>query len=201
MSKNIKLKINAVSGKIDLQCPEEYFETAMEQCTLFVSSFPRSTSVEEKLSNEKLPDSSRELPGNSGLDNSISPPKDEVGKPKRTRSKSSKPPSYTRIDLKLSDEQARELRRFYSEKAPSNQNDIVCVVAYKLKEFLNKDSFSVDEIFSGIQLLEGVQTPRNLKAVFKNTFDQGNGVFDSGEFKANFATDDYVNLKLPKAKD
>ncbi len=196
MPKTIKLKLNAASGKIELHCPEEFFETAMEQCIKVIDAYPYTGQVSQRSNFEpsKTVDTAHDETGASDDLQVAEKPKE---KPKRSR----KPPNYTPVDLGLSDEQARELRSFFSEKKPRKQNDIVCVVACKLKEFLGKDVFTVDEIFSGIRFLEAVKVPKNLSAVFRNTANDGNGIAEGNNFTANFATDDHVRLKLPEVKD
>jgi len=196
--KTVKLKMNASSGKVDLQCSEDFFEDAMSQCIDVISTYQKTRFDEravKKSVTTKAPSKKFNEKDETEEDTS------SANAPKKTRSKSGKSANYNQIDLKLTDEQARDLRSFFEGKSPKNQNDIVCVVAFKLKEFLNKDDFSKDEIFSGIRLIPGVKTPKNLRAVFQNTMDQGNCSVEDGKFIANFATDDYVNLKLPESRE
>jgi hypothetical protein len=110
-------------------------------------------------------------------------------KPKRSPGKA---PDYTTVEIELSDDQKRELKAFYNEMAPKKQNDIVCVVTHKVKQLSDKDTFTVDEVFSLLRLIGGIKIPRNLTAVFGNIVSEGNGAKDKGSFVANFATDDYI---------
>jgi len=199
MSKNVRLKMNARDGSLSLQCSEAFYETAMEQCLNIISAYHEvgpllndKTSIHsEGIKESKKPKGDDVIPDASSK---------ETEKPKRQRSVSGKAPNYTQVDLGLSDEQCRALKSFYEEKQPQNQNDTVCIIAFKLKEFLGRNEFSVDDIFSGLRIVGGVSIPRNLLAVFKNISYKGYGVYGNSKFTANFATEDYVNLELPARK-
>ena|GEM_PF-6771571 len=197
MPKTIRLKMNASSGKIDLQCSEEFYEDAMSKCIEIVTVFSeKKRQLKGKTADTKI------FTSNTEEIEVETPPNAETSKkPTKTRSRSGKPPNYTKVDLNLSDDQKREFKEFFELKAPKTQNEIVCVVTSKLKEFLDQDNFSVDEVFSGIRLIGAIQTPKNLKAVFANIESQGIGIFTDGKLNANFATDDFVKLKLPKKKE
>ena len=199
MPKSVKLKMNASSGKIDLQCAEDFYEEAMEQCIAVISTFQKQMSVPQQRKSEGV--SSKPSPKVADVRVDTVDEENAAEKPKKARAKSGKAPNYNRVDLNLTEEQARELRKFYEDKMPKRQNDIVCVVAHKLKAYLNKEDFSVDEIFSGIRLIPGVKTPKDIRAVFKNTMDEGNCDVVDGKFIANFATDDHVTLSLPVTKE
>jgi len=136
MSKNIKLRLNAQKGAINLQCSEDFYESAMEQCLQIISAYhqvvPKIKNASTKKDDVILVESSKSESSKSDVN---------VGKPKRQRSTSGKPANYNQIDLGLTDDQSRGLRAFYTEKAPKNQNDTVCVIAFKLKEFLNQELY------------------------------------------------------------
>lgn len=193
MSKNVKLEINASIGKVKLQCSEEYFEDAMGQCIELITKYQGKENTPHKYNSNELNSAKAEVKEDNPIKEEV-----KVEPPKRTRSKSGKTPNYSVVDLGLSDDQKRQLREFFLQKSPSRQNDLVCVVAAKLKEIKGKDNFSCDEIFSALRYLPEVATPKNLRAVFQNIMNEGNGEFADGCFVANFATDDHVRLNLPK---
>ena len=200
MPKNVRLKLNAREGSINLQCSEDFYESAMEQCQNIISTYFRMVPVEtDKLTKSTKSDEKILVPGQT---TTVPATKTEPIKPKRQRSPSGKPANYTQVDLGLTDEQSRELRAFYKEKEPKTQNDIVCVVAFKLRKFLSRDVFTTDDIFSGLRIIGGVTTPKDLRAVFKNISNKGYGAYGDSKFTVNFATEDYVTLELPvKKKD
>lgn len=121
-----------------------------------------------------------------------------LAKPARTRSRSgSKLTNWKLVDLNLSTEQIADLRSFFEAKGPVTQNDMVAVVAVKLKEHLKRDQFVGDEIHSALKLV-GRPTPKDLRAVFKNMKQDGIADADGTTLYANSYLDDYVHYRMKK---
>jgi len=126
-----------------------------------------------------------------------SPVPEEEGAPKspevRKRSKGpSKIKAYDLVDLGLSTDQRNSFRDRYTEKNPAQQSDMVAVVGYLLKEFMNKNSFSQNEIHSAIKIVNK-PTPKNLLAVFGNMKRDGIADYADSKVVINSLTEDYVN--------
>lgn len=100
------------------------------------------------------------------------------------------------VDNLLSEEQRTHLREFYSQKAPSKQNDQVAVLAHKLKQMLGRSGFDGNEIYTAFQVV-GTKTPANLAGVFGNMTALGFGKVEDKKWIPNFKSDDLVNHDLP----
>jgi hypothetical protein len=122
-----------------------------------------------------------------------------AGKPEKKRRGSSgggKTANWKIADLKLSEPQIEELKAFFIEKQPKGQNHEVAVLAFKLRDLLNQDTFDGNEIHTALAIV-GRKTPANLTAVFNNM--KAARIADSKDRKlvVNFLTDNLVKHSLP----
>jgi hypothetical protein len=69
----------------------------------------------------------------------------------------------------------------------------------KLKEFMQKSSFSGDEIHSAFKVVN-LPTPKNLIAVFGNMKRDGRANYVDNQVVINSHTEDYVNYTMSSSK-
>ena len=188
----VKLMINLNEGVMDIESDVEFFERVADKAEILLSSFGKNKFEKNTLSENKKAEDVN--------DDSLETDKSETtsNKPsKRKRSSSSASANWSMVDNLINEEGRNSLKKFYNEKSPSNQNEQVAVLVYKLKELTKRDGFDGNEIYTAYQIV-GKKTPRNLNAVFGNMASSGLGSQEDKKFKNSFVADDMVKLDLPR---
>ena len=117
-------------------------------------------------------------------------------KPKRSKSKGpAKVRTYKIVDLGIGSGQRQEIKKFFEEKGPKGQSNEVATLAFALKEKMNKNTFSCDEIHSAFKIANR-PTPKNLIAVFGNMKRDGIAGYENNEIHVNSFTEDHVNFHM-----
>lgn len=187
----IKLRIDVKDGTVEIEADAESFGDVMERAEGILDKF---ASIERPIDNtndaeeNKLDDTDKTSATNDqGKDS----------KPKRRRTAGGgKVANWKMIDDLLDEQQRSALKEFFAEKKPSNQNEQVAVLLFKLKELTGRDRFDGNEIHTAVQIV-GKKTPGNLTAVFGNMATLGLGSQVDKKFVPNFKTDDLVKHDLP----
>jgi hypothetical protein len=184
-----RIKVDLSSRSFEIEVPDEKIDDVLVKIEkLFAQTrapggnvAPLQTDESQteagEESNGKLSDKKRKRGGGSG------------GKTK----------SYQLVDLGLSPQQRQAIQEFFTEKAPSQQNDQVAVLGVKLKEFLNRDTFTGDDIHSAFKVVNK-PTPRNLTAVFGNMKRDGKAGYSDNKIVINSYTDDHVQFHMKRAE-
>ena len=104
------------------------------------------------------------------------------------------------MHLGINPQQRDELRAYFSEKAPKTQNEQVAVLGVKVKEYVNKEVFNIDEMHSAFKIVNK-PTPKNLSSVFGNMKRDGKADYQDNTIIINSFTEDFVNFHMQRADD
>lgn len=195
----VKLKIKTTKGSIDIECNGKDFDGIFESASSLLDKFsalPRMTpsTLEPEEADSESDNTVPDQTSAAKADNPTATPTPK-GKRKKGGGNSA---NWKIVEDLLDQDQRKSLKSFFDEKDPSNQNNQVAVLAYKLKDLLKRDGFDGHEIHTAFQAV-GKKTPANLSGVFGNmaTIDLGKVV--EKKWTPNFKSDDLVNHDLPAA--
>ncbi len=189
----IRLKIDIRSGIIDVETDDATFSAVMDRAEVLLDKF---ATIETGHGSNASP-SEKSGPGDA--DGSTNDPQTPNSQEKKRRKSGGggKTTSWKMVDNLLEEDQRKQLKEFYGEKSPANQNEQVAVLAFKLNHLTKREAFSGDEVHTAFQTV-GVKTPRNLMAVFGNMTADGLGNMADRKFKPNFKCGDLVKHDLPR---
>lgn len=103
------------------------------------------------------------------------------------------------VDLGLAEDAERELRAFYTEKAPQEQALQVAVVLFKAEKLLNRKTFTYNEIYTLLRLAGEKDLPKALDVLFSNLI-KDNWAFrdESGQLGLKYlARDEVEKIEAP----
>lgn len=190
----IRLKIDLSGGVIEIESDKDSFEKVSDKAASLLEKFQKAETIYESAVSQETNENSNNQ--TNPIDDFESPPK-----PKRKKSVgSSKIANWKMIDDFLDESKRIELKKFYNEKSPKNQNEQVAVLSVKLAELTKREAFDGNEIHTAFQIV-GKKTPGNLTAVFGNMTGAGLGSQAGKKFKPNFKAGDLVKHDLPKKKE
>lgn len=188
----IKLHLDVTEGSLDLECSGEDFEAVMtrvEGMMKNLANVPRRkpvAAVEGFSENEDT----AEADGPGTVDKPAKKPKRRKG--------GGHSANWQVVDNLLDDDQRGKLKQFFIEKAPSNQNDQVAVLAFKLEQLTGRPAFDGNELHTAFQAV-GEKTPANLSGVLGNMAGKDMGKVVDKKWTPNFKSKDRVNHDLPLA--
>lgn len=189
-----KISVDLIERTFNIEVPDENIGDVLEKLAqLFEKLSPPGTSQGPNVRKEPHPN---EAPNDA--DSTGEAVENSEEKPKRKRSAGKGPTKvkpYQLIDLGLTKDQRIEIQEFFQSKDPKGQNDQVAVLAVKLKEFLGKSEYSVDEIHSAFKVVNK-PTPKNLIAVFGNMKRDGRGGYSDNKLEVNSFTEDHVAFHM-----
>lgn len=193
MADNLRVAVDYAAGRFEIEGPSE---TVRELINDLSNLFKNSNLIQAN----DIPDS--DAP-NGALDTDISSekntPEKNRDKKQRKRSSNGKARDYQIVELGLDESQREKLRSFVKEKSPKSQNDQVAVIGVFLKEALERETFSCNDIFTAYRITE-LKVPKNLPAVFGNMEQAGLAVREHNELKINYLAEDHVKHHLPKTE-
>jgi hypothetical protein len=195
--KRISLKIDVHNGLIELDSPAEEFEQAISKTMTLTSTLdfgrPRvedaPAASPEPLPPEatvqaaagQIPPNARPSRGNS---------KGSAGRPGRIG-------SFEEVKGLLSEPQEKELRAFFSEKAPQEQGHRILVALVKGEQMLGRRGFSYNEIYTLMRLGGVKPLPKAVDVVLARLMQDQFVVRDGGGFAAKFLGREFVEDQLP----
>jgi hypothetical protein len=114
-------------------------------------------------------------------------------------------PSYSFVkDLNLYPDGKQNLRQFYMEKNPSDQQQVLTVVIYYLYRVLEIDKVTVNHVYTGLKELTelGVRVPNDIPQILRNISGRKGWVdtSDTDSLKTTIPGDNFIEHDLPKAK-
>lgn len=189
----VTLKIDINNGTMEIQADADVFDGVATGAVELLERISAGIEFRQpEQPSQHLANQTGNAPPESGVDQPATKGKERKRRPSGT----TKVKNLKIIDDLLQPAQRAALKTFVQEKNPRNQNELVAVLAFKLKEFTERSGFSDDEIHTAVQAV-GRKTPANLRAVFGNMTADGLGKQEDGRFIPNFKCDDLVNHDLP----
>lgn len=192
-----KICVDLRQRTFTIEVPDERVEAVLARVEALFKTEPTAPDV-PSFSEQGASEQAHNIEPANGSINSDVKPKVDVSTKKRGKV-STKVKSWTLVDLPLNSDQRQNIREFYKEKNPAGQNDQVATIGVKLKEFMQKTSFSGDEIHSAFKIVD-LPTPKNLIAVFGNMKRDGRANYVDNQIVINSHTEDYVNYVMVGAK-
>jgi hypothetical protein len=98
----------------------------------------------------------------------------------------------------LTEEQEIELRKFYAEKAPTEQSHQVIVALVKGEQLLGRRGLGYNEIYTLMWLAGVKDLPKALDVVILRLMQEQMVVREEGGFAAKFIGRNFVEQELPK---
>ena len=200
MAENVTIQMNLMSGEISIQAPTDALNVVFDKLESFL---PKLSEGHNKFASTPAKDVSQESPN---LDQDSQTTQDQSGQAdvltkttsKRKRNASSKKPeSYSMVELGLDATKRTELRAFYSEKNPKNQNDQLLVIMAWFKDNAGKDVLTKDEIYTALRTVEA-KIPARITSVLSNLGIEGRITSEADGFRIHHTGEDHVRLNLPK---
>ncbi|MBQ4808702.1 hypothetical protein J4717_14590 [Phaeobacter sp. HS012] len=190
----VTLKLDVLAGTIEIDADAEDFERAATKASELLQTLHQSSTASR---------ASLSIPLEEAAEPAETSAHDlKQNRPVERKSPKRKGPGVRKlaiIDDLLTEQDRQDLRKFYAEKAPKTQAEIIAVLCVKLEALTKKDRFSPDEVYTAIQAVDE-KTPANLVATFGNMISrQSFGSIEDGCFVPNFKCKDYVKHNLPKA--
>ncbi|MDC9826298.1 hypothetical protein PRN20_21395 [Devosia sp. ZB163] len=186
----IKLRIDIQSGTIELETDAANFDSVMDRTSALLDQFLQVSQTETEGEPPDVPRSPNTA--------DAAPAPDPTPATKRRRgSGTAKVADWQMVPDLLNEQQRLDLKTFYAEKSPQNQNEQVAVLCFKVKELKGITTFTGNDVYTAFQVV-GKRTPGNLTAVFGNMVSAGLGSVVDKKFSPNFKTDDLVKHDLPR---
>lgn len=186
----IKLKVDLASGLIEVEADSASIELVFEHLNTFLPRLSNALRPAETEETKGAPDSAEE--------DDVGP---EPGKKKRSSSRSTTraKETYRVVDLKLSPDDREELRAYYSQKNPRNQNEQTAVLMDWLKREKGLKELDKDQVFTAFRTVEE-KAPGKISSVLGNMLGQGWVVNRGGKYEITHVAEDHVRLNLPRKK-
>ena len=193
----IIMKLDAISGTIEIEADAEDFEKAAKRAAKLLEKLkPQSNPASPSIKNN-VQSTATKKDGVATKASATGTSTTDIKPKKTTKRKGSGQKNHKMVDDLLSELQRKELRKFFEEKDPKSQADIIAVLCVKLEDLTGKQRFTQDEVYTAIQAVDQ-KTPASLTAAFNNmNVRQHFGSIEDSCFVPNFKCKDHVKLKLP----
>ncbi len=195
--KRVSLKIDLLSGTIELDAPAESFNEAIEKTKELAATLDLQGRAGTR---QPEPAASATAPPMSTVETVSPAPPPIRSKTKATRSgeRAGRLGSYEPIPHLLTDEQQMELMAFMAEKAPPDQSDRVLVAMVKGEQLLKKRGLIYNEIYT-LMWLGGIKDlPKALDVVLGKMIQEQYIVREGPGFAVKFIGRNRVENDLPK---
>jgi hypothetical protein len=198
MENRISLKIDLRSGVIEIDAPAESFEEAIAQTRTLTASLDFSDTMEPAPKTAGGPAASLEQDATPSVSTRQSLPPRKSKASKASAARPGRLGSFDEVKGLLTEPQEIELRKFFVEKAPSEQSHQALVAIVKGEQLLSRRGFSYNEIYT-LMRLGGVKgLPKALDVVLQRLVQDQMIVRETDGFVAKFIGRDFVEQELPK---
>jgi len=144
----IKLRIDLKNGTLELDCPPDDFDSAIQKTKELAASFQFG----EKAVGEVLSASRSDSAGSTSPSEPVSKVKirerGRVSSAKSSAGRAGRIGSFDPIRDLLDEEQHKAIHAFMQTKAPLDQEDQVLVAAHKGEQLLQRQGFSYNELYT-----------------------------------------------------
>ena len=192
----VSLKIDLVSGTIELDAPAENFNEAIERTKELASTLELQKRPTQHSPAPTAPPASV----NPSVTTEVAAPSSARARSKVIRSgaRAGRLGSYEPIQQLLTDEQQMNLMSFFASKAPSDQIDRVLTAMVKGEELLGRKGLVYNEIYTLMWLAGVKDLPKALDVVLGKMIQDQLIVRDGVGFAVKFIGRNRVDNDLPR---
>jgi hypothetical protein len=190
--KRVSLKIDLQKGVIELDAPADGFDQAVSKTMELASSLDFSPASADAVARADI---SPEVESSKSETPQAAAPataKTRVRSPGGSAGRTGRIGSFEEVKALLSEPQERELRSFFTEKAPSEQSHKVLVAIVKGEELLERRGFSYNEIYTLMRLGGIKPLPKAIDVVLSRMAQDQFVTREGAGFAAKFLGREFV---------